>query len=67
MKQHGVRDCWITHFPAPFLLPSAYGIPCKLLPTLDTMYEQDIAVPSIVHGPLLISFADLNGFEFGTR
>ena len=65
--QHHVTDCWIAHFPAPFLLPSDYGVPCKLLPTLDTMYEQDIAVPPVVHGPLLISFADLNGFEFGTK
>jgi hypothetical protein len=31
------------------------------------MYEQDIALPAVVHGPILISFADLNGFEFGTR
>jgi hypothetical protein len=67
VNQHRVSECWIAHFPAPFLLPSDYGIPCKLLPTWDTMHEQDIAVPSVVHGPLLISFADLNGFEFGTK
>jgi hypothetical protein len=64
---HHVTQCWFAYFPAPFLLPSDYGIPCKLLPTLDTMYEQDIALPPVVHGPILISFADLNGFEFGTR
>jgi hypothetical protein len=67
VRQRGVTDCWIAHFPAPFLLPSDYGVPCKLLPTLDTMYEQDIALPAVVHGPLLISFSDLNGFEFGTK
>ncbi len=64
---HHVTECWFAYFPAPFLLPSDYGIPCKLLPTLDTMYEQDIAVPPVIHGPILISFADLNGFEFGSK
>jgi len=64
---NNVKQCWFAYFPAPVLLPSDYGIPCKLLPTLDTMYEQDISVPPIVHGPILISFADLNGFEFGTK
>ena len=67
IQQRRIKDCWIAHFPAPFLLPSDYGVPCKLLPTLDTMYEQDIPLPAVVHGPLLISFSDLNGFEFGTR
>ncbi len=62
-----MKECWFAYFPAPFLLPSDYGIPCKLLPTLDTMYEQDITVPPVVHGPVLISFADLNGFEFGSK
>jgi hypothetical protein len=64
---HDVKQCWFAYFPAPFLLPSDYGIPCRLLPTLDTMYEQDIDVPPIVHGPVLISFSDLNGFEFGSK
>ena len=65
--QRHVIDCWIAHFPAPFLLPSDYGVPCRLLPTLDSMYEQDIALPAVLHGPLILSFADLNGFEFGTK
>jgi hypothetical protein len=31
------------------------------------MSEEDIYVPPIVHGPVLISYGDLNGFEFGTK
>lgn len=62
-----VTQCWFAYFPAPFLLPSDYGIPCKLLPTDDTMSEGDIALPPVLQGPILISFADLNGFEFGTK
>jgi hypothetical protein len=64
---HHVTQCQFAYFAAPFLLPSDYGIPCKLLPTLDTMYEGDIVVPPVVHGPILVSFGTLNGFEFGTK
>jgi hypothetical protein len=31
------------------------------------MYEEDIDLPAVVHGPVLVSFGDLNGFEFGTK
>jgi tetratricopeptide (TPR) repeat protein len=31
------------------------------------MYEYDITLPPVVHGPVLVSFADLNGFEFGSK
>ncbi|MFT4114656.1 phospholipid carrier-dependent glycosyltransferase [Silvibacterium sp.] len=67
IDQHHVTDCWFAYFPAPFLLPSDYGIPCKLLPTDDTAGEMDIPLPDVVHGPLLVSFSDLNGFEYGTK
>jgi hypothetical protein len=67
IDQHHITDCWFAYFPAPFLLPSDYGIPCKLLPTADTQGELDIEVPPIIHGPILIAYADLNGFEFGTK
>jgi hypothetical protein len=67
LDRHAIKECWFAYFPAPFLLPSDYGVPCKLLPTLDTLYEMDIDVPPVIHGPVLISYADLNGFEFGTK
>ena len=67
LDAHNIHDCSFAYFAAPFLLPSDYGIPCKLLPTADTSYEQDIPVPPVVHGPILVSLADLNGFEFGTK
>ncbi len=65
-REH-VPQCWFAYFPAPFLLPSDYGIPCRLLPTADTESEMAISIPAVVHGPVLISFADLNGFELGTK
>jgi tetratricopeptide (TPR) repeat protein len=64
---HNIHECWFAYFAAPFLLPSDYGIPCKLLPTLDTLDEMDIDVPPVIHGPILISYGDVNGFEFGAK
>jgi hypothetical protein len=64
---HGVKDCWFAYFAGPFLQPADYGIPCKPLPTLDTMGEEATPVPAVVHGPILVSYGDLNGFEFGTK
>jgi 4-amino-4-deoxy-L-arabinose transferase-like glycosyltransferase len=61
---HRVTQCWIAYFPAPFLLSSDYGIPCQLLPTAD---NSDAYVPPVIHGPLLISYPDLNGFELGSK
>jgi hypothetical protein len=64
--QHQVKECWFAYFVTPFILPADYGIPCKLLPTFDSSYEQEIEVPRVVHGPILVSFGDLYGYEFGT-
>ena len=36
LDANNIHECWFAYFAAPFLLPSDYGIPCKLLPTLDT-------------------------------
>lgn len=64
---HNVKQCWFAYSPAPFLLPADYGLPCKLLPTFDSQSEIDLSVPAVVHGPILVSYPDLNGYEFGTR
>ena len=67
LDAHHIHNCWFAYFPAPFLLPADYGIPCKLLPTRDTHGQIDIDVPPVIDGPVLISYADLNGFEWGTK
>jgi hypothetical protein len=66
LDDHNVKECSFAYFAAPFLLPSDYDIPCKLLPTFDTGYIQEIQVPPVVKGPILISYGDLGGYEFGT-
>jgi 4-amino-4-deoxy-L-arabinose transferase-like glycosyltransferase len=64
---HEVKECWFAYFAEPFLQAKDYGIPCKPLPTFDSAGEEDIEVPGVIHGPVLVSFGDLNGFEFGTK
>ena len=66
VDRHGIKQCWIAYFVAPLVLPSDYGIPCKRLPTPDAYFSKEqLEVPPVIHGPVLISAADLNGFEFG--
>jgi 4-amino-4-deoxy-L-arabinose transferase-like glycosyltransferase len=66
VDEHGIKDCWIAYFVAPFVLPSDYGIPCKRLPTPDSWFSHElIDVPPVIHGPVFISAGDLNSFEFG--
>ena len=68
IDRNKIRDCAFAYYAAPELLPSDYNIACRLLPTADTNWEgMQIDVPAVVHGPILISFSDLNGYEFGTR
>jgi len=68
VDQHQIHDCWFAYFVAPFILPSDYGIPCKLLPTADTGWgAMEIEVPPVVHGPVFISYSDLVGYEFGSE
>lgn len=68
VKQHNIQQCWIAYFAAPFILPEDYGIPCKRLPTFDSVSIDDVLdVPAVIEGPVFISAGDLNGFEFGSR
>lgn len=67
LDEHNVKECSFAYFAAPLLLPSDYDIPCKLLPTFDTGWVQEIEVPPVVKGPVLISYGDLGGYEFGTK
>ena len=67
LRRNGVKQCWFAYFVAPFVLPEDYGIPCKRLPTYDTMSVDDpTSTPPVIEGTVLISAGSLNGFEFGS-
>jgi tetratricopeptide (TPR) repeat protein len=68
IDKNNIHECWFAYFVSPFILPSDYGIPCKLLPTADTGWaDMEIEVPPVVHGPVFISYGDLNSYEFGSE
>jgi hypothetical protein len=66
LDQRGVKDCWFVYFAEGVADPSYYGIQCKPLPTINTLWlNQKIDVPASIDGPVLISASNLSGFEFG--
>jgi len=68
LRERKVKDCWIAYFAAPFILPADYGIPCKRLPTPDSIFSSEVLeVPPVIDGPVLISAGDLNFFEMGSK
>ena len=66
LDQRGVKECWFLYFAEGVAEPSYYGIPCKPLPTISTLWlNVPIDVPNSIDGPVLISASNLSGVEFG--
>ena len=66
LDQRGVKECWFVYFAAGVAEPGYYGIPCKPLPTINTLWlNEPIDVPNSINGPVLISASNLSGVEFG--
>ena len=66
LEQRGIKDCWFVYFGEGVIETNYYGVPCKPLPTMDSLWvEKKIAPPAAIDGTVLISAGDLSGFEFG--
>lgn len=66
LDQRGVKECWFVYFAAGVAEPDYYGIPCKPLPTLNTLWlNLPIEVPRSIDAPVLISASNLSSVEFG--
>ena len=66
LDQRGVKECWFVYFAAGVADPRYYGIPCKPLPTISTLWlNVPVDVPPSIDGPVLISTSNLSGVEFG--
>ena len=66
LDARGVKECWFVYFAAGVAEPSYYGIPCKPLPTINTLWlNEPIEVPESINGPVLVSASNLSGLEFG--
>ena len=67
LESRGIKDCWFAYFAAGGVDTSYYGIPCKPLPTADTMwFGLETDAPDHFDGPVLISAGSINGFEWGS-
>jgi hypothetical protein len=68
LDNRGVKDCWFAYFAEPSIHFSAYGIPCKPLPTADSGWTNyQIDTPQTITGTLLISAGTLTGYEWGSN
>lgn len=66
LDRHSIKDCWFIYFAEGVVDASYYGIPCKPLPTADSLWvNEPIDAPPVIDGPVLVSAGDLSGFEFG--
>ena len=61
-----VQNCWMAYFAAVVADPAYYGVNCKPLTTIASVWLQPtIDVPASIDGPVLISAGVLSGYEFG--
>jgi hypothetical protein len=66
-RTHNIHQCWFVYFADPLLLPKDYGIPCKSMNTIDTLWAgTSYDVPPRIEGPVFVSAGSQNGFEFGS-
>jgi len=64
--KHNIHDCWCVYFGTGVIDYNYYNIPCKLLPTVESIWLGTLsdAMPAI-DGPVFVSAVNLSGFEFG--
>ena len=66
LDQHQIRECWFAYFADVVADPSYYGIPCKPLTTIASVWlKPEREVPSAIDGTVLVSAGTLSGYEFG--
>jgi hypothetical protein len=66
LEKKGIKECWFIYFAEGPVHFRDYGIPCKPLLTIGSLWlDEEVVVPPSVDGPVLISAGTLSGFEFG--
>ena len=67
VDERGIQQCWFAYTVAPAIPFQAYGIPCKTLPTMDTMwFGLKLDTPPVIQGPVFISHLSLTFYESGS-
>ena len=67
VDERGIQQCWFAYTVEPAIPFRAYGIPCKPLPTMDTMsFGMRFDTPPVIQGPVFISHIPLTFYESGS-
>jgi 4-amino-4-deoxy-L-arabinose transferase-like glycosyltransferase len=67
VDEHRIQQCWFAYTVEPAIPFRAYGIPCKTLPTMDTMwFGLRLDTPPVIQGPVFISHIPLTFYESGS-
>jgi len=67
LDKNGIKDCWVIYFAQDVVDFRDYGLSCKPLRTMDSLWVNgQYAAPPAIEGTVLISAGDLSGFEFGS-
>src|ERR1700736_1811389 len=68
VDERGIQQCRFAYTVEPAIPFRAYGIPCKTLPTMDSMgFGLKTDTPSAIQGPVFISHIPLTFYESGSR
>jgi 4-amino-4-deoxy-L-arabinose transferase-like glycosyltransferase len=66
LEKKDIKECWFIYFAEGPVHFRDYGIPCKPLLTIGSLWlDEEVDIPPSVDGPVLISAGTLSGFEFG--
>jgi hypothetical protein len=61
-----MQKCWFVYFGTGVIDYDYYKIPCKLLPTVESIWLGTLSdATPVIDGPVFISAVNLTGFEFG--
>jgi len=61
-----IQNCWFVYFGTGVIDYDYYKIPCKLLPTIESIWLGTLSdATPVIDGPVFISAVNLSGFEFG--
>jgi 4-amino-4-deoxy-L-arabinose transferase-like glycosyltransferase len=67
VDEHGIQQCWFAYTVEPAIQFRSYGIPCKVLPTMDSMwFGLKTDTPPVIQGPVFISHLSLTFYESGS-
>ncbi len=67
IDERGIKECWFAYTAEPLIPFHAYGIPCKTLPTMDTIWSGlKTETPPVINGPVFFSHISLTFYESGS-